>query len=104
MDFEEKMTKQGTTQECNEVYWEAEFQRNKKTYSKLDNVPMCLRQLYVIPTLEPFFNAKKIKKKKKNKNSKYARKDMILKKTKNKKGTLLFTQCKKSDAQIILIA
>ena len=67
MDFEEKMTKKGTTQECNEVHWEAEFQRNKKTYSKLDNAPMCLRQLYVIPTLEPFFNAKKIQEKQKQK-------------------------------------
>ena len=51
MGFEEKMTKKGTTQECNEVYWETKFQRNKKTYSKLDNAPMCLRQVYVIPTL-----------------------------------------------------
>ena len=51
MDFEEKMTKKGTTQECNEVYWEAEFQRNKKICSKLDNATMCLRELYVIPTL-----------------------------------------------------
>ena len=51
MDFEEKFTKQGTTKECNEVYWETKFQRNKKTYFKLDNAPMCLRQLYVIPTM-----------------------------------------------------
>ena len=28
---------------------------------------MCLRQLYVIPTLEPFFNAKKIQEKEKQK-------------------------------------
>ena len=52
MDFEEKTIKKnynsGNAMKCIE---RLDLKGNKGTYSKLDNAPMSVRQLYIIPTL-----------------------------------------------------